>query len=165
MTSKRAAASSGGPRVRPAGPDDLERIEWIEGASFAQPWGADELAGRLAPGSAAFVVEASHDGVEPPTVAGYALFALVEGEAELLQIAVATRFRGRGLAGRLLADALAALERGGHVICHLEVRAGNRPAIALYERLSFAGVGCRRGYYADGEDALVFRRDAAPSGG
>jgi ribosomal protein S18 acetylase RimI-like enzyme len=38
----------------------------------------------------------------------------------------------------------------------LEVRASNAKAIAMYEhRLGFASVGRRRGYYADGEDALL----------
>ena len=36
------------------------------------------------------------------------------------------------------------------------MRASNSKAIALYERrLGFAFVGRRRGYYADGEDALL----------
>ena len=38
----------------------------------------------------------------------------------------------------------------------LEVRASNAAAIAMYQRhLGFATVGRRRGYYADGEDALL----------
>ena len=44
----------------------------------------------------------------------------------------------------------------------LEVRASNRPAIALYLSEGFSEVGQRRGYYPDGEgreDALVFARD------
>jgi ribosomal-protein-alanine N-acetyltransferase len=43
---------------------------------------------------------------------------------------------------------------------HLEVRAGNAPAIALYEGEGFVRVGVRRGYYpaAGGrEDALLLR--------
>ena len=40
----------------------------------------------------------------------------------------------------------------------LEVRTGNRAAIALYEGCGFQKVGRRRNYYADtGEDALVYR--------
>ena len=36
----------------------------------------------------------------------------------------------------------------------LEVRRSNEGALALYRRLGFALTNVRRGYYADGEDAL-----------
>ena len=40
----------------------------------------------------------------------------------------------------------------------LEVRASNMAAVALYEQLGFQHVGRRKGYYADGEDALLMNR-------
>ena len=46
----------------------------------------------------------------------------------------------------------------GHGARHLtlEVRVGNQPAIALYQRFGLAPVGVRRNYYpVTGDDALV----------
>lgn|GEM_PF-553816 len=40
----------------------------------------------------------------------------------------------------------------------LEVRLSNQPAIALYESFGMTRVSVRKGYYSDGEDALVFKR-------
>ena len=60
----------------------------------------------------------------------------------------------------LLRHALAAAPARGCVAALLEVRSSNHPALRLYqERLGFALIGRRRGYYADSEDALVLRRD------
>jgi ribosomal-protein-alanine N-acetyltransferase len=37
----------------------------------------------------------------------------------------------------------------------LEVGSGNRAALALYRALGFQTTGVRRGYYSNGEDALI----------
>jgi ribosomal-protein-alanine N-acetyltransferase len=56
----------------------------------------------------------------------------------------------------LMTDAHAWARGRGATLAHLEVRAGNSPAIALYERLGYRRVGVRRGYYGDnGEDAFL----------
>ena len=42
----------------------------------------------------------------------------------------------------------------------LEVRASNDPAIRLYEKLGYARVGLRKGYYEKPrEDAVIMQRD------
>ena len=48
----------------------------------------------------------------------------------------------------------------GAVLAHLEVRAGNHAAIALYTGLGYRRVGIRRAYYSDnGEDAHLLMRE------
>ncbi|MDR2604793.1 MAG: GNAT family N-acetyltransferase [Desulfovibrio sp.] len=77
-------------------------------------------------------------------------------EAEVYNLAVHESFRRRGFGTALLAGALRALAALGIERVFLEVREGNRPALALYASQGFASCGRRRGYYADtGEDALV----------
>jgi ribosomal-protein-alanine N-acetyltransferase len=97
---------------------------------------------------------ASRGEADPP--AGYAAFRHAAGEAELLRLAVVPGERRRGIAQALVAEGLERLEREGVQVCFLEVRVDNVSAVALYERLGFARIGRRRGYYRDGTDALIF---------
>ena len=90
---------------------------------------------------------------------GMVLARVAADEAEILTIAVLPEARRRGL-GRALLEATAteAAARGA-VALFLEVSAENVPARALYAGHGFVPVGQRRGYYADGADALVMRRE------
>ena len=93
---------------------------------------------------------------------GMALLRVVADEAELLTIAVLPAARGQGIGAILLAEGLAEAAQRGAVRMFLEVAPGNAPAYALYERLGFSAVGRRRGYYADGSDALVLSKCLCP---
>lgn len=84
-------------------------------------------------------------------VVGFAVYRIVAGEGELLNLAVEAGWRRRGVATALL-DRLMA-EAG---LWHLEVRESNEKAIAFYQRCGFEWVGERRGYYRDGETALLY---------
>lgn len=89
-------------------------------------------------------------------VAGYAGVHLQPPDAHVTTIAVDRAVRGRQLGTRLLAVVVRLVVAAGAENLTLEVRAGNRPAIALYRRFGLAPVGVRAGYYTDtGEDALV----------
>ena len=48
---------------------------------------------------------------------------------------------------------------GTVITAMLEVRVSNAAAIALYEQLGFLQVGRRKGYYQDGEDAILMNMD------
>lgn len=82
-------------------------------------------------------------------------YRVVADEAELIEIAVAPRARRRGHGRRLIAHLVDDARGRGVGAIHLEVRAGNRAARALYTACGFIDVGRRRRYYADGEDAVV----------
>jgi ribosomal-protein-alanine N-acetyltransferase len=139
--------------VRPAREEDLDAIARLEEASFKDAWPVDMLACELSHPRALLLV-ASRGEADPP--AGYAAFRHAAGEAELLRLAVVPAERHRGIAQALVAEGLARLEREGVQVCFLEVRIDNEPAVDLYERLGFARIGRRRGYYRDGTDALIF---------
>lgn len=140
--------------LRLAGRDDLAAVAALELESFDPPWRADDVA-LLLEASEALLLLAEVGGESR----GYALFQRIAGEAELLRVGVARAWRGRGLGALLVADGLARLAAAGDRACFLEVREGNLPARKLYERAGFRRVGRRTGYYADGEDALLFRLD------
>jgi len=86
-------------------------------------------------------------------------------EAELLRIAVHPDHRREGLALALLKASEAELRPIGIRTLRLEVRVSNAAARALYAVLGWEETGLRRGYYKDGEDAALYRRDLAAVGG
>ncbi len=92
---------------------------------------------------------------------GHALWSVQPslGEAELLRVAVRPEARRSGLGRALLRESQARLEARGIRTLLLEVRVSNAPARALYEAEGWRGEGLRRGYYRDGEDAALYRKE------
>ena len=87
---------------------------------------------------------------------GFAMYRVVAGEGELLNLAVDPLARRTGVGRALLQEMMHLAE-----VWHLEVRESNAAAIALYDSLGFRQVGRRSGYYGDGEAALLFSYFAA----
>jgi ribosomal-protein-alanine N-acetyltransferase len=153
-------------RIRRARPRDLAGLAALEATAFDHPWTEAQLTAQgSGDRSAVWLVEEPSDGEGPggPPVA-YALFLLLPDEAELLRVATRPDARVRGVATRLLSRALRILERSGRPRAHLEVASGNVPALSLYERLGFVVSGRRRGYCADGSDAVTMSRGPAGNG-
>ena len=139
--------------VREALPADAPFLAEIERAAASHPWSlAQMLSSARSAEEQCLLLE------EGARVLGFAIFSQVLDEATLLNIAVLPEAQGRGCGGELLAVVLGMMQLRQASRCLLEVRAGNRPAIALYRRLGFAEDGLRKGYYPteDGrEDALL----------
>ncbi|MBX3272515.1 MAG: GNAT family N-acetyltransferase [Sandaracinaceae bacterium] len=131
-------------RVRPLAPADEPAVAALAARCELSGWDGPALAAERARPFARLLV------AEAPALAGFVAAWVIDAEAEILAIGVAPEARGRGV-GRALLEA--ALE--GARAAHLEVRATNTAARALYARCGFVGAGVRRGYYADGEDALL----------
>ncbi len=143
-------------RLRAASAADLPALVQLEASAFGDPWTAEEVAQfACAPTGRAWLAED-----EEGRAVGFALFREICAEAELLRVATHPAWQRRQVASRLLAAALAELDRAG-VDCFLEVRADNLGAQKLYERLGFAPSGLRRSYYRDGCDARLYARRAA----
>ncbi|GAC1489860.1 MAG: ribosomal protein S18-alanine N-acetyltransferase [Gemmatimonadaceae bacterium] len=142
--------------LRPAEEADLNQVVEIERACFADPWTEESFRRLLGGHPAIFHV------VEYPKefgIAGYVIAFAVGEDAELLNIAVEPRFRGRGLAGQMLDAVLIELGGRGVRTAFLEVRESNGSARALYGSRGFTEIGRRRNYYRRPvEDALVMRR-------
>ena len=85
---------------------------------------------------------------------GYALSWHVIDELHLLNVAVAVGLRRQGIGRALMDDLLVYARAHGVARILLEARAGNAPAIALYDQLGFKRFAVRERYYADGEDAI-----------
>ena len=142
------------PLIAPMSPDTVQAVEGLERECFANPWSLDSLAGELANPLAVFRT-ATVDG----ELAGYAGMHHVIDEGYITNIAVARRFRRRGIAAALLQDLLDYAGDSGLAMMTLEVRPSNTAAITLYKRFGFVETGRRREYYRDPtEDGLIMTR-------
>jgi [ribosomal protein S18]-alanine N-acetyltransferase len=135
--------------VRPAVELDLPALDRIEQESFADHWAAKSfleyscIVAEIGSEIVGFLVSreifaGSRDA--PP-------------EREILNLAVAARFRRQGIAGLLLGH-----ELGKRAIYYLEVRESNTAARALYSKFGFREINRRTGYYRHPpETAIVMR--------
>ena len=86
----------------------------------------------------------------------YLLSSVVEDAAEVLILGVRPSARRQGLGGALVTHAMQNWHHQGVSQAHLEVRAGNVAARALYEALGWTKQGQRARYYPGGEDAITY---------
>ncbi len=138
--------------IRPWTKEDIDEIARIEAFSFSDPWTKNNLADVLKyPYYHSFLIE------EKGRICGYACVSVVYEYAEILNIAVASPFRGRGIGKYLLNTMHATAKRSGAKECLLEVRVSNHVAISLYEKCGYEQYGVRPRYYGN-EDALLMRK-------
>lgn len=130
---------------------DLDSVLRIETASFPRPWSRKHFEDEMtAPGSHPVVAE-----TDDLPVAGYLCLKQVLDEAEILDVAVDSGARGRGVGRALVRWAASFCRAHGVAVLALEVRVGNLEAISLYESMGFREVGRRRKYYENGDDAIL----------
>ena len=130
--------------------DDVESVEEIESESFSLPWTLMDFFYEVwRDDSIALVGEV--DG----KIAAYACVWISFEEADVANIAVKKIFRGQGIGKKLFAEIIRRVKLRGVTALTLEVRVSNVAAINLYESFGLRSVGRRKGYYEDGEDALI----------
>ena len=133
----------------------VDAIAELEKVCFNDPWSVNSIVSELNNQLSLWLVA-----VEDGTVAGYVGSQSVLGWADMMNIAVAPDFRRRGIGERLILELIERLKANDVVCLTLEVRKSNEPAIALYQKLGFAEVGCRPNYYRNPkEDALILRKE------
>lgn len=137
--------------IRPMTENDLEQVLATEAASFAVPWSCDHFLHEMrSPLSFPLVAEDGDGGI-----AGFICPMQVLDEGQILDLAVAPAFRGRGVGKLLVEHALGTFRRQGAAFVGLEVRPSNTAALNLYARCGFVAEGRRTGYYENGEDAIL----------
>ena len=161
--------------IRPLTSDDLDDVLFIESASFSCPWSREMFEAELDRGdiSRCFIAGipgrlkngekipsgSGSDPDETVEITGYLLSWLVADELYITNLAVSPPRRRSGIADILIEHALQDARVHGACWCQLEVRVTNLPARTLYEKHGFREIGVRKGYYQDGEDALVLGVD------
>jgi [ribosomal protein S18]-alanine N-acetyltransferase len=164
MESQESIAPIWGGTIRPLAARDLDAVAALEALCNPQPWSREALkafvqelsAGSTGgkPGSRAqsIALVAEQEG----RIVGYVFASCVADEGEVLILGVHPDARRMGTARALLTALLARLGEARATSVFLEVRRGNKAAIALYTAFGFGEAGVRKGYYADtGEDALL----------
>jgi ribosomal-protein-alanine N-acetyltransferase len=146
------------PAISSASLQDAASLATLHATAFQRGWSAVEFERLL---------------IEPTVVAdratagarlvGFVLSRLAADEAEILSIAVAPAYRGRGVARKLLDVHMRRLTGYGVTALYLEVDERNAPARRLYGGFGFSEVGRRQSYYPhdsrEAGSALILRRE------
>ena len=131
------------------------QVAELEKACFSDPWSEKSVRSELTNPLSLWIVA-----VEQDKVVGYVGSQSVMGESDMMNIAVSSEYRGRGVASSLVNELIHHLREGGNYQLTLEVRASNGPAINLYQKHGFVQVGKRPNYYHNPkEDALILRKE------
>jgi ribosomal-protein-alanine N-acetyltransferase len=148
------------PAIADAALRDAAAIARLHAASFQRGWSEDEIERLLTDRSVI-----THRAMIGGNFAGFIMSRFAADEAEILSVAVASKYRGRSIARSLLRHHLGRLMAFGVRTVFLEVEEGNVAALKLYRRAGFVEAGRRKGYYpkdsGKAASALVLRRDLA----
>jgi ribosomal-protein-alanine N-acetyltransferase len=132
-------------------PGDVKSLAAIEAACFDVPWEERLIAADLRDPGLSVYLKAIADGA----IAGYGVLGRAGDSSHLMNIAVLPAYRRQGVALQLMIgfDEISSEWRCARMC--LEVRASNVIARGFYASLGFVYSSRVRGYYMDGEDALV----------
>ncbi|PKK40222.1 Ribosomal-protein-S18p-alanine acetyltransferase [Clostridiaceae bacterium JG1575] len=133
---------------------DVAAVHRISTQSFAGPWSKEAIEAELQNSAASYWVAE-----EDQEILGFIGIWCVLDEANIINVAVDPSQRRKGIAQRLMDVLWMSLPTEGIRTVFLEVRLSNDPARAFYEKNGFSIIGRRKGFYFDGEDALLMSRD------
>ncbi len=141
--------------IRPMTEQDVDAVVEIEQMCQPQPWTAEHFHNEVAEITFSSPLVAVQGG----KTVGFLISWYMADVVEITNVAVHPEFRRQGIGKKLLE---AVFEQAMLKSCsgvHLEVRAGNSGAIALYEGAGFVRTGTRQNYYADNnEDAVLMSK-------
>ncbi|MBE6063167.1 MAG: ribosomal-protein-alanine N-acetyltransferase [Clostridium butyricum] len=130
---------------------DIDDIVEISSLSFSHSWSKSSYEHELQNSLAKYFVAEINN-----KVVGFIGTWIIVDESHITNVAVHPDFRKNGIALKLINTMIAYCKDRGCIAYTLEVRAGNIPAILLYEKCGFKQDGIRKGYYQDNnEDAIL----------
>lgn len=145
--------------VRPAKSADMDRVLEIERASFGKDAYDRKLFAEYQRKCGGLFLLAEGE----RTIDGYSIACMCVRQGNLVasleSIAVAPNARGKGAASSLLKSTIRRLKLQGVSRITLMVRRSNAIALQFYERRGFTAVRRVPGYYENGEEGLLMRRD------
>lgn len=142
-----------GVEIRRAELADIPEMLVIECQSFSHPWSANIFVNELTNPLCRYLCCFSDT-----EMAGYIGIKIILDEASIDNIAVKLSMRGKKISKLLLEHAEAHCRQHGAKSIFLEVRESNYIAIALYNGAGFEALGVIKGYYPDGENAILMKK-------
>jgi [ribosomal protein S18]-alanine N-acetyltransferase len=140
--------------IRPYDPKDAVAVMVITKRSpEAAQWNAEAYANAAAAGQTVIVAEFERQ------VRGFAVVRIIEGETEILNLAVEPLDREKGIGSLLLASVIEESQQRNVEKIFLEVRESNHAAIAFYQAHGFWKTGQRKKYYRNpSENAVLMEK-------
>ena len=137
--------------AQPLTPDLLASVAALEKEAFPHPWSERSLALLCGPTAFGFAC------LEGERVVAYGGILTVLDEGQITNIATHPDHRRHGAASAVLRSLIAFVKEHGGRFLHLEVRASNSAAIALYEQFGFSVDGIRKNYYKNSDAILMMK--------
>ena len=131
---------------------DSEHLSLFEKEHFDWPWSVEQWESINWAHHSLFLYHHKEE------LVGFSLYHNLPGDdtAHLLKIVINTSSRGVGHGKILLKKSLKHLKDNGFSNCNLEVKASNRPARELYERLGFNEQRVMKRFYQNGDNAVSY---------
>lgn len=129
----------------------LDELYAIEIACFQHPYTREQLRYEIEENEFSSVL-----GVyEEDTLIGFIDYWITFETCQLNQIAILPEYRRKGYGNQLMKEMIQHAEEAMCENIMLEVRVSNQTAQAMYEAFGFLPLQVRKGYYDNGEDAIV----------
>ena len=139
--------------IRPWQKEDNAKISLLEQQCFSDPWYKEMIENAFCQFNFLGFVACENQQVVG-YIGGQSLFE----DGEILLVAVDESQRGKGFGKSLVEAFSTALKKKGVEKIFLEVRKSNFVAINCYARCGFLQIAERKGYYSNGEDALIMEK-------
>ena len=148
----------------PMQPSDMRTVMSLEAISHSHPWTQGQFLDSLTAGHWAYCIRPettvkAESLSNLPALWGYCILYPAVDEMHLLNITIDPVLRRNGIGSRVMQaiEGIATQQKMSRII--LEVRPSNIPAVKLYERMGYAIIGVRRGYYP--ADEVTGKREDA----
>ena len=139
----------------------LKAVHGIESHSFSDPWPLEEIHYEMNQSHSIGLVA-----MEAGKVIGYTIMRHIEDEGHICNIAVHEDHRQKGVGSAIISALINIAKTRNITAITLEVRIGNRAAMALYHKYGFKVEGYRKGFYRHPtEDAAIMWKYIADKGG
>lgn len=133
--------------------NDFNDVEEIENECFKEPYSNSDLHYEFEKNPVNKIIVAENDG----KVIGFIDFLITFNSATIMQVAVTSKFRGQGIATKLLEEMINSFPKEIDDLVEnvtLEVRESNVAAKNLYLKNGYEVVVTKKNYYKDGENAI-----------